>query len=508
MSRRVGEVPPHFVVFVPGYMGSKLRYKASGEVLWVDPGTIPVAPWKWGGWLDRLLGDMAYPNEGLEPSGIMDQVVFVPRWAKQQHYNRLIEKLIEMGYKADPAQCFGHGGGTAPYDERELDCYAFPYDWRQDNRESARLLSEAIECWRSYHPGEEVWVIAHSNGGLVARWYIEMLGGKEHVTRLFLMGSPWDGTPKAMHMAFGGLDTLFRRSFNLFDIPARTRDLIRTFPSIYQLIPHRNPFLRNPENEEVNPFTYGSWVKDDRQRALLEDGRRFAEDLGSLQSVENVVCFFGTRHATPTAGRVSFGAANTWSGILWEDSQYGDGTIPTRSATHPGAHEKLPYPVSHGDIYVNDFVLEKLRYEMVDKYRTADTTRASAFVGNLQITFENEPDVCAPGQPIKLKGTIRKREGKPVSGALITVTPVWLESLPGSAANAAFGDSPETHLAEVTDGEYEGTLRAPDAEGYCRLVATVKVKGQMPVRLEELVAVEAEVAPAALTAPEGAAPEG
>lgn len=124
-----------------------------------------------------------------------------------------------------------------PASGAELALYTFPYDWRQDNRLSARQLGDAIARWRKRHSGAEAWIIAHSNGGIVARWYIEKEGGKDRVGRLFLMGSPWDGVPNMMWMLFHGLDTLFRRRFNLFDIPRRSRDLFRTFPSAYQLLP-------------------------------------------------------------------------------------------------------------------------------------------------------------------------------------------------------------------------------------------------------------------------------
>ncbi len=123
MSGNVGQVPPHFLVIVPGYMGSTLRNKKTGQTIWVDFSTIPLNPLQWGGWLDNLLQQMAYPNDDLEAASIMNEVMFVPPWAKQEHYGRLILSLQAMGYRANPAR----------YTEQELTCYTFPYDWRQDN---------------------------------------------------------------------------------------------------------------------------------------------------------------------------------------------------------------------------------------------------------------------------------------------------------------------------------------------------------------------------------------
>ena len=47
--------------------------------------------------------------------------------------------------------------------------------------------------------------MGHSMGGIAARWYIEKEGGRDFVSRLFLMASPWNGAPKAMHSIFMGL---------------------------------------------------------------------------------------------------------------------------------------------------------------------------------------------------------------------------------------------------------------------------------------------------------------
>jgi hypothetical protein len=49
------ESPSDLVVVVPGYMGSKLRKRATGETVWVDFRSIPRNPARWGEWLDGLL---------------------------------------------------------------------------------------------------------------------------------------------------------------------------------------------------------------------------------------------------------------------------------------------------------------------------------------------------------------------------------------------------------------------------------------------------------------------
>lgn len=533
MSEQNG-VPKHFVVVVPGYMGSKLRHPDTREVVWVNLSSIPWQPWQWKGWLHNLLATLEYPKVKLEPVGMMDDLVFLPPWGKMENYERLIKKLISMGYRADMRQWFGFEGEEPPYNESELNVYAFPYDWRQDNRTSARELGEAINRWSQYHPDAEVWIIAHSNGGVVARWYIEQLGGKDLVRRLFLLGSPWDGTPKALYMAFNGFDTLFSRKFDWFGVPQLTRNLVRSFPSIYQLIPVQNQFLRDANNNPVNPFATGVWLDNPHMQAMLQDGLNFSQQLGTNLSVETI-CFFGTRQPTPTSGRVLFAAADSWSQIEWDkEADAGDGTIPQLSAAHPRAKEKLPYPVSHGDIYVDEAVLEKLRFEMIDKYRQAE--RATLTTERLRIIFEQEssPDVeeghkdfYNPGQTVRLWAEIHKREAVaapqaestaaaderwlPVTDAQIRVNLKWRQPLPGERNPAVKvelpKDLPEIYLrkSEETRGRYEGRVAAPLVEGYYEVRATVSVTGEPTLRLTELIAVEAAPDQAQLEAPEAEA---
>jgi pimeloyl-ACP methyl ester carboxylesterase len=485
MSNEIGRVPSHFIVFVPGIMGSKLRDRTTGNIIWVDFSSLPVLnPWGWDPWLSHLLDTVAYPNKELEPAGIIDEVVFVPPWVKQEGYGRFLTALEHMGYRADPAR----------HPEHKLNVHTFAYDWRQDNRLSARQLGEAIDHWRSFHPGAQVWILAHSMGGLVSRWYIEKEGGKDYVSRLLLLASPWDGSPKAMDILFDGLDMLFRRLFNLFNIGPRTRALIRTFPSVYQLLPYQDPFLRGLNNEPVDPFNEAvGWLENDQQRPLLLDGRCFNEELGTNTSVEETLCFFGRKTPTTTSGLVRFAGGGQWSDIEWSATEAGDGTVPERSAVHPQAKEQLPFIADHGNIYIAPAVLEFLRWELIDRFRIA-RKRAFLVTERLQIVFKPDRDVYSPGEEINLWATVHEKKESlfPVSRASIKVQLHWREALPGTKQVPPPQDLPETRLREskMHLGRYEGSLVAPTTEGYYQLRGRIKVVGEQAVILEELIAIE------------------
>lgn len=501
MTNSPGGAPPHFLVFVPGYMGSKLRDRRTGEIVWIDLSALLKRPWRLKVELDRLLERMAYPNPDIEPAGLMDQVVFAPPLFKQEHYGRLITALQKMGYQMDPEA--GAGGGLA--------AYTFPYDWRQDNRISAQQLGEAIEGWQKRHPGAQPWIMTHSNGGIVARWYIEKEGGKDRVGRLFLLGSPWDGVPQTMQVLLNGLEVMFLKVFNLYDFGARSRQVIRSFPSFYQLVPYKQTFLRDANQSPVDPFADPIWLENGAHRQMLLDGRRFNQELGTTLSVETL-CFFGNRKETAASGELVTDEAGQWTRIHWDHCEAGDGTIPERSAAHPQAREKLPFVVSHGDIYVNTDVLEKMDWELARKYRLGTLARVTA--RNLKIVFEPEKDIYRPGDTIQVWATVESaKDGGPVFGAKISVRMVLSQALPGQPAPAglAFGlpvmrggvalggadpAAAQLQASRQTPGRYEGSLAAPAAPGYYRLEATVEVAGEKPVSLEELILVEEQPDPA------------
>jgi len=57
----------------------------------------------------------------------------------------------------------------------------FPYDWRQDNRETARQLAAAIRRWRAgrSEPTQKVVLVAHCMAGLVSRLYVNQFRGDD-----------------------------------------------------------------------------------------------------------------------------------------------------------------------------------------------------------------------------------------------------------------------------------------------------------------------------------------
>ncbi len=482
--------PPHFIVIVPGYMGSILRDRQTGEVVWIDvPELLKKVLLGGRRAVDAFLEKMAYPNPNLVADGIVNEVLVVEPFFKLEQYGRLLEELEQWGYQIEPDD-------PAPTDS----CvYTFPYDWRQDNRISARQLGEAVEGWRQRHPGAEAWLIAHSNGGIVSRWYIQEEGGAEHVGRLYLMGSPWDGAPKAFKVLMDGFEVLGRRWFNRWNLGPRMKEMIRSFPSFYQLLPVVNPYLRTEDNEDLDLFQNRSWLESPDQNQLLDDARLFNEKLAAEPGVDTI-CFFGTRKPTTTAGIVQMGAGGGLLDIQWIETGAGDGTVPVRSARHPWFEAQSrdrwrAFPVGHGDIYIDGGVLAFLKQELIDQYE--GVRRAAIFTPDFSIIFNPERGYCGPGEELSAWAEIKDAEGKPISKATVRAALIFRQKLPGSEDDPAPVASEPVRLRERRDqpGRYEGVVTVPGVEGYYDLQGSIKVPRKPTVMLNELVLVEHEPEP-------------
>ncbi len=310
------EVAP--VILIPGAFGSRLRERASGDEVW--PG-----PW----W--RILFS-SYPELALA----FDAETGVPRASTLEAHDIAERAFGRDFYRPIMETLSQHGGyvrsraGT-PARKGERRFYVFSYDWRQDNVASARALHALIEQVRRDHgdPALRVDLVAHSMGGLIARYYLRFgtrdvlagegqqvtMDGASRVRKLVLLGTPNLGSVSSLHAFLSGERVGLRR------IAPRT---LATFPSGYQLFPHPlaswligsdgEPLadeLFNAETWQRHGWSvYGPGTLPDpaEEAALrryfvhqLERARRFAWMLSVAEPVSPIryVLFGGDCHLTP-----------------------------------------------------------------------------------------------------------------------------------------------------------------------------------------------------------------
>jgi pimeloyl-ACP methyl ester carboxylesterase len=242
------------VIFIHGFIGSKLRNERTSESVWgrfanaitrseVDNLDLPIEA-----------ANFSDNRDHLVPYALYESVAGV------KFYGAMMNALQDTGgYRMGDIR-EPHAGDTG---------FVYVYDWRRDNVEAAQGLSEAIHRVRTRlnAPQMRFDIVAHSMGGLIALYYL-MYGGVDVVSdglehdvtwagapnlgRIVLVGTPLEGTMAAFRV----LNTGFSRSMS--------QETIFTMPSIYQLLPPPgSPVFVDTEGRPLDIDLYDAreWVK-------------------------------------------------------------------------------------------------------------------------------------------------------------------------------------------------------------------------------------------------------
>ena len=137
----------------------------------------------------------------------------------------------------------------------------FAYDWRESLMNVARSLRSQLDV---HAPKNARFVfLTHSMGGLVVRIALALkVLQPKNVDRIIHIGSPLQGAPMAFRSAYGKallpmlseLTKLFHWK-NADQFFKHLLDNVRTFPSIYQLMPPRRyPYLFYSPSHRSNPL--------------------------------------------------------------------------------------------------------------------------------------------------------------------------------------------------------------------------------------------------------------
>lgn len=242
----MAEAPPP-VILIPGILGSRLTRQSDGVNVWP------------GSWTNLLFGaraSLALPfdpqtleprDDGLVADGLFDAAL------GQDYYGEIQHALEDYGgYQRAQA-----GQGCATGSRRY---YVLAYDWRQDNVVTAQKLDTLIEQIRRdcRRPDLKVDLLAHSMGGLIARYYLRYgsrdvldgnalkatLAGSRKVRRAILLGTPNLGSVSSLHGFLAG------HPIGLSSVPP---EVLATMPSAYQLFPHPlNDWLVNGDGDALD----------------------------------------------------------------------------------------------------------------------------------------------------------------------------------------------------------------------------------------------------------------
>jgi hypothetical protein len=409
------------VVLLPGITGSVL--KKDGRMVWGWSGRSALRGLLDGGRsMTRSLmlhGDPVALDDlgdGVEATSLISDLHLIPGLWKIDGYSRIAD-TIRAGFEVEPGRNF----------------FEFAYDWRRDNRVSARRLAREahgwLSAWRqsSGNADAKLILVAHSMGGIVSRYFLEVMEGWKDSRALITFGTPYRGSLNALNSLANGERKGPGGRINV-------SELLRSFTSVYQLL---------PIYECYDPGD-GSGLKRVGESVGIPnvDAQRAAEALAFHREIENAVesnsrderyrkerysifpivgthqpTFQGARHATA-------GVEMLYS--LGDRDLKGDGTVPRVSATPielSRERREMFAATSHGSLQNADAVLTHLAGVIsglaVDLGGFRDTRRRPpTFASHLGLQVEdlyeaNEPigvTLHAEGEAGPLTATVTELE--------------------------------------------------------------------------------------------------
>jgi pimeloyl-ACP methyl ester carboxylesterase len=326
----------HMIIFLPGIMGSTLQ--KDGKDVWALSG-VPL--WQYLKALRLALGGSVYQlaikdddwrrddlGDGVVATSIINDLHSVPGVVQHSGYSTILNSFPQVYDRVII------GNIDQPQDNANY--YPFPYDWRRDNRAIARKLQQFIDTqlprWQKWSGASDAKVIlvGHSMGGLVARYYMEVLGGWKKCGGLITIGTPHRG-------AINGLDSL---SNGVKMMGQDLTEVVRSLTSGYQLLPVyksvkvNGAFVRPADTDQI------PGVNQARARAAREDFheviRQAAMDNRKQDGYElRTIPWVGFRQDTIQSALVNGGALSmSYSAPDGLDAALGDGdgTVPRVSA--------------------------------------------------------------------------------------------------------------------------------------------------------------------------------
>ena len=301
----------------------------------------------------------------------------------------------------------------------------FPYDWRQSNRTSARRLKRVIDErlalwreWSHWHDARTI-LIAHSMGGLVARYYLEVLDGWRDCKALVTFGTPYRGSVDAVNYLANGYKNV------LLDLT----EVMRSFPSVYELLPIY-PMVKTGASKYARVAEIDGIPNVSQVRAA--DALKFHREIESkVEAHLNDAEYMSSRYimlpvsgiAQPTLqsaelSGVKLVVSAARPGWIEEELEGGDGTVLRVSATPIELSSALSgtfLAERHSSLQNNDYALDNLGTQMKQMQATG--------LGNVRGTWAagvspapiglNLEDLYSPEETVRIQATLAGAFGVP-----------------------------------------------------------------------------------------------
>ncbi|HEU4779692.1 MAG TPA: CHAT domain-containing protein [Steroidobacteraceae bacterium] len=295
--------PRRRVYVLPGIMGSQLGFMRGGrrpnDVVWLDP-------------IDIAFGK-------LTELALTDSSRVVPLGAMSYSYLKITLSLRKAGF----------------------DAVLLDYDWRRDISTLGKLLADRLAA----DGRDDVALIGHSMGGLVARAALTHAAGKR-VSQLIMLGTPNAGSLAAVQ-ALRGTYSVVRKIAMLdlrHDAEFLARNVFASFPGLHELLPSNNSV------SDLDLFDAASWPTSGPgpNAVLLRAASGLAHRMAAADARFTMVV--GCNRTTAT------GVALRNGDFEYEYSLQGDGTVPVELARLPGSRHSY-VECGHSDMPLSDRVI-------------------------------------------------------------------------------------------------------------------------------------------------------
>jgi hypothetical protein len=312
-------------VLLPGITGSVLR--KDGKDLWaLSGGAIGRGLLSLGDSIKQLTLNGDDPEaEDLGDGVTADRLIYgttiIPKLWSIDGYGPIAARLRHE-FKLTPGANF----------------FEFPYDWRRDNRAAARRLQRLATGWlhawqkKQNDPDARLVLVAHSMGGLISRYFIEVLGGWRITRHLVTLATPHCGSLNAVDFLANGYGPSVL-GLRLLDLS----QMLRSFTAVYQLLPifpciqaAKGKLACVSETDVPNidrpRATAAGEIYREIKRAALEN-----RNDPQYQAAFRITPLVGTFQPTSQIGRIE-GKGVELLGKHPDHEMLGDGTVPQTSA--------------------------------------------------------------------------------------------------------------------------------------------------------------------------------
>ncbi|WP_338692468.1 alpha/beta fold hydrolase [Bradyrhizobium sp. 26S5] len=401
---------PRPVVVIPGIMGSKLCKGPQDNLLWGDALSYSLPRLQ----ALRLPDDPATRDPEIHSCGLIEEISVIPFFWETNIYADLLATLRkpEFGYSKD-------------------DIVIFHYDWRLSNFDNAEELKRQIQR-RFPNNSTKIDIVAHSMGGLIARIYVQSLGGADRVKNLIMLGTPHLGSAVIFERLWNGFEKWPNRwSGGL----AQIQQTILSFPSTYELLPRYSDccglsktglaegasYIRILDPQEWTRF---SWLPSEfRSGPGLKSLARKLESAGRLKELMAQPIFADPQRSLDIRF-IGNGFIDTWSRVFFDPANgfitghvanIGDGTVLLESATNGVPKQVQISRMQHDSLFSGSQPELILRLALSDQQfhqgpvdfseQLVDAKNTKVQLSSVR--FEVDPRTATVGEPIKIGISLR-----------------------------------------------------------------------------------------------------